>query len=60
MVTDMELMLPSAWILKSTVSGAIEVVHRNNFNDMLSNPRQLTSSRLSTQKLGTSIPLVRS
>uniref|UniRef100_A0AAV1UHS1 Uncharacterized protein n=1 Tax=Peronospora matthiolae TaxID=2874970 RepID=A0AAV1UHS1_9STRA len=60
MITEMERMLHSAWILKSAVSGAIEVVHRNSFNDMLCNPRQLTSSRLSSQMLGTSIPLVQS
>ncbi|ETI34736.1 hypothetical protein F441_18659 [Phytophthora nicotianae CJ01A1] len=36
-VVKIGLMFYSAWILKSTVSVAVEAIHQDNFNDMLSN-----------------------
>jgi len=36
-VVKIGLMFYSSWILKSTVSVAVEAIHQDNFNDMLSN-----------------------
>ncbi|EEY69672.1 Cation Diffusion Facilitator (CDF) Family [Phytophthora infestans T30-4] len=36
-IVKIGLMFYSAWILKSTVSVAVEAIHQDNFNDMLSN-----------------------
>ncbi|KAG7396419.1 hypothetical protein PHYBOEH_002287 [Phytophthora boehmeriae] len=36
-IVKIGLMLYSSWILKTTVSAAVEAIHQDNFNDMISN-----------------------
>ncbi|RLN71481.1 hypothetical protein BBJ29_004011 [Phytophthora kernoviae] len=42
-IVKIGLMLYSSWILKTTVSAAVEAIHQDNFNDMISNSFAVTA-----------------